>query len=130
MQVPEGWKIVRLLDVTKVRQGLQIAIFKRLSVPTDTSKEYITIQSIHNPERDREYVDNYSNRVICNKNDILMTRTGNTGIVVTGVEGAFHNNFFLIDFDRKKIDQYFLATYLKTPRIQFDKSSSRLKHNT
>jgi len=28
------------------------------------------------------------------KEDILMTRTGNTGIVVTDVEGVFHNNFF------------------------------------
>ena len=29
----------------------------------------------------------------CDENDILMTRTGNTGQVVTDVKGAFHNNF-------------------------------------
>ncbi|MDE1347351.1 restriction endonuclease subunit S [Vibrio aestuarianus] len=117
-EIPNHWKRVRFLDVMKVRQGLQIAISERLKEPTATSKEYITIQSINKADQAREYVDTPSHRVICNKDDVLMTRTGNTGIVVTGVDGVFHNNFFLMDFDRGLIDSKFLVNYLRTNRVQ------------
>ena len=99
--LPNEWKAVKFGEITKVRQGLQIPISERLTIPTSTSKEYITIQSINRQQQEREYIESPSERVICDYSDVLMTRTGNTGIVVTGVKGAFHNNFFLIDFDRK-----------------------------
>ena len=117
-EIPKDWKRVKLSDVMKVRQGLQIAISERLTSPTSTSKEYITIQSIKKTDQVREYVEAPSQRVICSKDDVLMTRTGNTGIVVTGVEGAFHNNFFLMDFDKNRINTTFLVNYLRSPRIQ------------
>ncbi len=117
-EIPQDWKRVRLSEVMKVRQGLQIAISDRLKEPTSTSKEYITIQSIKKTDQVREYVEAPSQRVICTKDDVLMTRTGNTGIVVTDVEGAFHNNFFLMDFDKDKIDKTFLVNYLRSPRVQ------------
>ena len=56
----------------------------------------------------------------CTKDDILMTRTGNTGMVVTNVEGVFHNNFFLIDFDRERFEKDFLVEYLNLDLIQAD----------
>ncbi|CAD7562233.1 Type I restriction-modification system, specificity subunit S [Citrobacter europaeus] len=116
--IPAEWQSVKFGSVTKVRQGLQIAISDRLKKPTLNSQEYITIQSINRKNQDREYVDSPPNRVICKADDVLMTRTGNTGIVVTGVTGAFHNNFFLIDFDRNKIDSTFLVNYLRSERVQ------------
>ncbi|QLG88771.1 restriction endonuclease subunit S [Chitinibacter bivalviorum] len=116
--LPEAWSSVKFGEIVKVRQGLQIAISDRLKTPTPTSKEYITIQSINRQNQDREYVESPSDRVICSSSDVLMTRTGNTGIVVTGVEGAFHNNFFLIDFNRSKIDSIFLVNYLRSSRVQ------------
>ncbi|WP_439147504.1 restriction endonuclease subunit S [Vibrio sp.] len=117
-EIPVDWKRVRFSDVMKVRQGLQIAISERLKEPTETSKEYITIQSINKLEQAREYVEAPSERVICTKEDVLMTRTGNTGIVVTDVDGVFHNNFFLMDFQRDLIDRHFLVNYLRTNRVQ------------
>lgn len=117
-KTPDDWKRVRLSDVMKVRQGLQIAISERLQIPTNTSKEYITIQSIKKVDQSREYVDDFSERVVCSKEDVLMTRTGNTGIVVTDVEGVFHNNFFLMDFNRKKVNKDFLINYLRSTRVQ------------
>lgn len=117
-EIPTDWKRVKFLDVMKVRQGLQIAISERLKEKTATSKEYITIQSIKKTDQAREYVETPSSRVICSKEDVLMTRTGNTGIVVNGVEGVFHNNFFLMDFNRKLIDSKFLVDYLRTNRVQ------------
>ena len=117
-QIPNDWLRVKLGDIMKVRQGLQIAIADRLKSPTPASYEYITIQSINKKDQAREYVENPSARVICRPENVLMTRTGNTGIVVTDVDGAFHNNFFLMDFDKNLIQRYFLIYYLRCNRVQ------------
>ena len=113
------WKMNTFRDICTVRQGLQIPISDRLKHYEDDCYEYITVQYLHGG-KDREYIKNPKSSVICTKNDILMTRTGNTGMVITGVEGVFHNNFFLIDFDRSRYDKDFLIQYLKLDIIQAD----------
>ncbi|MGL5964210.1 MAG: restriction endonuclease subunit S, partial [Fusobacteriaceae bacterium] len=45
-------------------------------------------------------------------------RTGNTGQVVTGVNGAFHNNFFKIKYDKIIMDKRFLYYTLTSDKIQ------------
>jgi type I restriction enzyme S subunit len=115
----KGWKMNTFGDICKVRQGLQIPISKRLTVYEDDCYEYITVQYLHGG-KEREYIKSPRTNVICTKDDILMTRTGNTGMVVTGVEGVFHNNFFLIDFNRDKYDKEFLVQYLNLDFIQAD----------
>lgn len=49
-----------------------------------------------------------------------MTRTGNTGIVVTGVEGVFHNNFFKVKYDDRKHNYKFIVYLFKSSQIQHD----------
>ena len=109
----KGWKMNTFGDICTVRQGLQIPISKRLTEYDDDCYEYITVQYLHGG-KEREYIKSPKATVICTKDDILMTRTGNTGLVVTGVEGVFHNNFFLIDFDRNRYDKDFLVQYLNS----------------
>lgn len=46
-----------------------------------------------------------------------MTRTGNTGMVVTNVKGAFHNNFFKIKYP-EFINKDFLVSFLRLPLTQ------------
>ena len=46
-----------------------------------------------------------------------MTRTGNTGQVVTNVSGAFHNNFFKVAYP-EYIDKIFLYNFLKLNKTQ------------
>ena len=95
--IPEDWEVKTFQEICWVNQGLQIAIEKRFKNDINPeSKRYITIQAINNP-KEFEYITDYSNSVCCRYDDILMTRTGNTGIVVTNVEGVFHNNFFKIN---------------------------------
>lgn len=115
----KGWKMNTFGSICTVRQGLQIPISKRLTEYEDDCYEYITVQYLHGG-KDREYIKSPKSTVICNKDDILMTRTGNTGMVVTGINGVFHNNFFLIDFDRDKYDKDFLVQYLNLDIIQAD----------
>lgn len=116
--IPEHWSFVNFGRICNVRQGLQIPFDDRLSEKVDNSYEYITTQSVHNPEQYKQYILNPKPNVICKESDILMGRTGNTGEVVTNVNGVFHNNFFLIDFNREIIIKEFLVWYLINPRLR------------
>ena len=115
--IPEDWEVKNFREVSKVNQGLQIAISKRLKQSKYNAKVYITIQYLNN-SKNKEYILNYTPQVLCDKNDILLTRTGNTGIVVTGVNGVFHNNFFKINYNRTIFDKKYLVYFLKFNKIQ------------
>ena len=113
----KNWNMREFGDICTVRQGLQISISKRLTQYEENCYEYITVAYLHGT-KELEYIKNPKRTVICTKDDILMTRTGNTGMVVTDVEGVFHNNFFLIDFDRLRYNKRFLVEYLNLDYIQ------------
>jgi type I restriction enzyme, S subunit len=115
--IPDDWIAKSFGDICWVNQGLQIAIEDRLKNPTERSRIYITIQYL-NDRKETEFIDEFTDSVCCGNEDILMTRTGNTGIVVTNVEGVFHNNFFKINFDKKHIDRKYLLYFLFQDIIQ------------
>ncbi|MEY3123323.1 MAG: hypothetical protein RI993_2148 [Pseudomonadota bacterium] len=115
--IPEDWNLKVFKDICWVNQGLQIAIEKRLKHPAPLSKIYITIQYL-NDSKQIEYINDYTSQVCCTDNDVLMTRTGNTGIVVTGVSGVFHNNFFKINYDKKQITKDYLVYYLNQNKVK------------
>lgn len=115
--IPDDWEYKTFGDISTVNQGLQIAISNRYLSPAPNRYVYITIQylnSLENPE----YIENPQKSVICNKDDLLMTRTGNTGVLVTNVEGVFHNNFFKINYDRAILNKKFLTHYLSTNKLR------------
>ena len=95
-RIPKDWDVVNIKDICKVRQGLQIAIENRFKESGSKRYIYITIRYLNSKEKDKdvEYIQNPPKSVLCGKNDLLMTRTGNTGMVISNVEGVFHNNFF------------------------------------
>ena len=103
-EIPEHWEVMRLRRLCRLRQGLQIPISDRFDEQGPNLLPYITVKSIHAGQFD-QYIENPSDRVICYENDVLLARTGNTGEVVTNIHGVFHNNFFAIDFDNKRIDR-------------------------
>lgn len=107
---------VTLDKIIKVNQGLQIPISKRFDEYRENRYKYITIQFL-NGGKEIEYIENPKKSVMCTKDDVLMTRTGNTGRVITNVEGVFHNNFFKMDFDRKKINRDFLVKYFENDKV-------------
>ncbi len=119
-RIPEEWEVVEFKEICKVRQGLQIAIANRFKEPGPKRFIYITIQYLNSEDKDKdvEYIQNPPKSVICRKYDLLMTRTGNTGMVITNVEGVFHNNFFLVDYNKKKIGKIYLFYYLNLSWIQ------------
>lgn len=118
--IPKHWKIRKLGEICKVNQGLQIAIEERFTEPIENGYFYITNEFLKANSKTKYYIKNPSKSVLCSKEDILMTRTGNTGIVVSDVEGVFHNNFFKIDYDKKLLHKDYFVYYLKNDRMQYD----------
>ena len=92
----DKYKRMKLSDLCTVNQGLQIPISKRLKEPRENCYRYITVQFLKNNEDEQYYIENPDKNVICKDDDILVTRTGSTGVIVYGVEGCFHNNFFKV----------------------------------
>ncbi len=117
LPLPKDWEIKTFRDISTINQGLQIPISQRLKAPTEHAKFYITIQALNN-RKEFEYIKTYNESVVCHKDDILMTRTGNTGMVITNIEGVFHNNFFKINFDRTLINKDFLVYFLSLEQTQ------------
>ena len=111
------WENRAMRDFTKINQGLQIPISERFYEKADDNYFYITNEFLRKGSEKSYFIKNPSESVICYEDDILMTRTGNTGQVVTGVHGAFHNNFFKIKYD-KTCDKWFLYYFLTSHKTQ------------
>ncbi len=113
-----NWCISPLKNLCKINQGLQIAIEDRFLEDGENRFFYITNEFLREGAKKSYFIENPPISVRCKLEDILMTRTGNTGQVVTNVEGAFHNNFFKIDFDREQIDKNFFVEFLRKNTTQ------------
>jgi len=111
------WSKKILKEFTKINQGLQIPISERFTEQVEGSYFYITNEFLREGSKKSYFIKNPTDSVICDEDDILMTRTGNTGQVVTGVHGAFHNNFFKIKFDAC-CDKWYLYYFLTSYRTQ------------
>jgi len=116
--IPEKWISATFKNITKCKQGLQIPIEKRFKEEGLGRLPYITVQAINSRFKNPEFIQNANIGVICNVEDILFTRTGNTGEIITGIEGVFHNNFFRLDYNRELIEKEYLITFLKWQPIQ------------
>ena len=112
------WALSKLKEITKINQGLQIAISDRYEQKVPNSHFYITNEFIKSGAKKKYYIVNPPSSVLATPEDLLMTRTGNTGILVTGVSGAFHNNFFKISRDETKVAKKFLFYFLNLKSIQ------------
>lgn len=96
---------VKLADLCIVNQGLQIPINQRKKEPAENRYFYITVQFLKGGD-EKYYIESPQPNVICKKEDILVTRTGSTGKIITGVEGCFHNNFFKVEPNERILKRY------------------------
>lgn len=116
--LPSGWKVVRLGEICNVKQGLQIPISERFCENAKNRYFYITNEFLKENSEVKYYIENPPEGTICFCDDILMTRTGNTGRIVTNVSGVFHNNFFKIIYDRQIIKKEYFVFLLTGPKVQ------------
>lgn len=109
---------VKLADLCTVNQGLQIPISKRYREKGEGRYFYITVQFLKVSHNEKYYVENPPKSSICEKDDIIVVRTGSTGQIVTGVEGCFHNNFFKVNHKKDKVHSRYLYYCLKSKEKQ------------
>lgn len=116
--VPSEWDVMQLRRITHLQQGLQIPQEKRFHEAGRERVEYITIKYLNAVDSSQaEYILSATDRVLCTEDDILLARTGATGQVVTGVNGAFHNNFFKVNYDKRKVMKDFLVYFLRVKEV-------------
>ena len=111
------WEKDAFENLVKINQGLQIPISERFLEEVENSHFYITNEFLREGSQKKYFIKNPTQSVLCTEDDILMTRTGNTGMVVTNVKGAFHNNFFKIRFP-ESINKGFLYYFLILDKTQ------------
>ena len=114
----DEWEQRKFEDIFKLYQGLQISLSERFTEPGINRYFYITNEFLKDTCEEVYYIESPSENVICNEEDILMTRTGNTGIVVTDVKGCFHNNFFKIKYDKDIFSKKYICYLLSTSYMQ------------
>jgi len=88
----ERYKRLAFKEFVTLQQGLQIPISKRKATAGEDRYKYLTVKYLNGKGED-EYIQSPRQSVVVKREQILMTRTGNTGQVISGVEGVFHNNF-------------------------------------
>ena len=106
---------LELNEVCSLSQGLQIPIAERFRENGPNRYFYITVQFLKDGS-DKYFIENPPERVKCSPEDILVVRTGNTGQIITGVDGCFHNNFFKVE-PNEKVYPKFLYYTLKSPEL-------------
>ena len=117
-EIPNHWRSPFFGLISNLQQGLQIPFDERFFEKEEGMYEYITTKSVHRPNDPRQYVLNPKKTVVCNENEILYGRTGNTGEVITNVEGVFHNNFFKIEYDKNTLTKEYLIYQLTNSRFK------------
>jgi len=107
----------KLREICTVNQGLQIAQKNRFDEPGENRMKYITIAYI-NGKKKPDYIEVTNQNVICTPDDILMTRTGNTGQIITDVSGIFHNNFFKVNWNRELLLKEYLCWFFRNENVR------------
>ncbi|MFS0637594.1 restriction endonuclease subunit S [Mesobacillus foraminis] len=114
----DNWETKKIKDIATVNQGLKISVNDRFFEKGENRFLYITNEFLKRSSKVKYYIDNPQKSVLCHEEDILMTRTGNTGQVVSNVSGAFHNNFFKINYNKSLISRDYLISFLKLKSTQ------------
>ena len=109
---------IKLKEFCTVNQGLQIPISKRFKENGINRYFYITVQFLKDNHDEKFYIENPPVSSICEKNDIIVVRTGSTGQILTEIRGCFHNNFFKINYNDKLIFGKYLYYCLTTKEKQ------------
>ena len=120
-EIPINWEFQKLKKIAQFRQGLQIAKVERFSEPAKDRLKLIKVDDFLSERQKPEYITIPSDSrksVVCTKDDIIVARTGTIGLVLTDVEGVFHNNTFVIDYNKTLFHKMYFYYYLTSEPVQ------------
>ncbi|WP_347330012.1 restriction endonuclease subunit S [Marinimicrobium locisalis] len=117
--VPDTWQLTAMGNVSKFQQGLQIAKnTRRLKPGKDILPILRTVNYENNFKENVHYASVSEKSIIAEPEDIILSRTGTVGLVLTGFKGIMHNNSFRLNFQKELLLGGYLIFYLKSPACQ------------
>lgn len=120
IKTPNIWIALPIGNICEFQQGMQIAKNTRLNKEFEGCLPILRIKNYKDSfKTDVEYIKINENSLIAEKEDIIMTRTGESrGNILTGFKGVFHNNTFRINYEHSHLNRQYLIYYLKSTKIQ------------
>ncbi|MFM4754369.1 restriction endonuclease subunit S [Aeromonas caviae] len=118
-EIPSLWKLTAIGNCAAFQQGLQIAKANRRTEPDhDVLPILRTVNYENGFSDDVHYVLVDDKSIIAEQEDIIISRTGTVGRVLTGYRGIMHNNTFRINYDKAILLREYLIYFLKSPICQ------------
>ena len=119
MEPPEHWRLNALGNIAGFQQGLQIAKSERRTSPgPDVLPILRTVNYESNFKEDVHYAVISNKSIIAEPEDIILSRTGTVGRVLTGHKGVMHNNSFRINYKSDIFVREYLIFFLESPLCQ------------
>jgi type I restriction enzyme S subunit len=116
---PTHWHISALGNIATFQQGLQITKSERRNSPSQDSLPILrTVNYETGFIEDVHYAVVNNKSIIAEPEDIILSRTGTVGRVLTGYKGVMHNNSFRINFSRNHLARGYLIVFLTSPLCQ------------
>ena len=117
--IPTSWMLTAIGNIANFQQGLQIAKSSRGKETDDGVLPILRTVNYENSfTKDVHYAFIDSKSIIAEPEDIVLSRTGTVGRVLTGYRGIMHNNSFRINYDTNVIIREFLIFFLSSPICQ------------
>lgn len=117
--VPSSWAITAIGNLSVYQQGMQIAKSTRRERPEENTLPILrTVNYESNFEKDIHYAVLDEKSIVAEPEDIIISRTGTVGRVLTGFKGIMHNNSFRMLFDKQSILREYLIVFIESPICQ------------
>ena len=115
--LPDGWKIVDLQEVSTFSQGVQVPIGEQIEQEKDGFIRFIRIVDItQGSDKEIRYVEARDRGHVV-ENEIFMIRYGTPGILSRNYKGVIANNLFKIS-PSDEVTSNYLFSALNVDRIQ------------
>lgn len=117
--VPSCWSLTAIGNATSFQQGLQIAKeTRRIFTDENVLPILRTVNYENNFAEDVHYALVDEKSIIAETEDIILSRTGTVGRVLTGFKGIMHNNSFRLNYEKNYLLREYLIFFLKSPICQ------------
>jgi type I restriction enzyme S subunit len=118
-EIPKSWSLTAIGNLSVYQQGMQIAKSTRREELEDNTLPILrTVNYVNKFLKDVHYAIVDSKAIIAESEDIIISRTGTVGRVLTGFKGIMHNNSFRIIFPKTDVLREYLILFLESPVCQ------------
>lgn len=112
-----SWPLVKLGDICKTTQGVQITKSNTADQPYEGGYRYLYIADFLRDKK-LSFVDDLYDVKKVTVDDLVMANTGSPGRVFKGKDGILSNNLFKITFDLNVVDRDYLYLALSSNAFQ------------